>query len=359
MSHLPRIARFAPRALGTLLACAIAVPAQTTVTVPCAQDNTLYESATGSLSNARGTGLYVGVTGQPGLRRALVKFDVAATVPAGARVLSAELGLYTLQTTFGGNVDVAMHRVLQSWGEGTSLAPGGGGSGGAATTGDATWLHRFYPSTLWSAPGGDFAATPSATVVTPPFGACSSTLTAALVGDVQTWLDNPTQNHGWLLKTNEALPYVTRKIASREATAAMRPVLSVTYVLPGQSAAVGQGCPVNGVPFTLALGGNPIGGQAVSMVQSNGPAGQLAANLIGLVFDPVGAPLLPQCRLLMPLGSVIATDSLLFLDAAGGGSTSLSIPPGFGGVSLVIQSAAIDNGPAGFVLSNAVFALLQ
>lgn len=358
MIHLPRIARFLPKALGALLAAA-ALSAQTTVPVPCAQDNTLYESATGTLSNGRGTGLYVGITGQPGLRRALVQFDVAAAVPAGARVLSAELGIYTLQTTFGGNVDVAMHRVLQSWGEGTSIAPGGGGSGGAATTGDATWLHRFYPSTTWSTPGGDFAAVPSATIVTPPFGPCSSTLTGALVADVQSWLDNPLQNHGWLLKTNEALPYVTRKIASREATAAMRPVLSVTYVLPGQSAPIGQGCPVNGVPFSLALGGSPIGGNTVAMTQSNGPAGQLAANLIGLSLDPVGAPLLPQCALHLPLGGVIATNSLLFLDGAGSGSTPLSIPPGFPGLSLVIQSAAIDNGPAGFVLSNAIFALLQ
>ncbi|MBL8724708.1 MAG: DNRLRE domain-containing protein [Planctomycetes bacterium] len=344
--------------IAALAMTAADLTAQTTVSVPCVLDNTLYQSATGTLSNGRGTGLYVGVTGQPGIRRPLLKFDVDGVVPAGARILSAQLNLSCVTSAFGGPLPVTMHRALASWGEGTSVATGGGGQGAAARTGDATWLHRFYPNTFWTSPGGDFAPTPSATIVTPPYGLCSSNVTTALVADVQSMLDNPSGNFGWLLKTNELTAYMARKIESRESNFT-KPVLSVTYVLPGQSASLGVGCPVNGQPFTYALSGAPLGGTTVQLVPSNGPANQSCANLIGLSFELPGTPLLPQCNLLLPLGGVFVLHSITTLDGAGTASSPLALPTGYTGVSLVLQAAALDNSPAGYVLSNAVFALLQ
>jgi hypothetical protein len=52
--------------------------AQTTVVLTADKDNTLYESPTGSLSNGAGSYLFGGVTGQPGIRRTLVHFNVRA-----------------------------------------------------------------------------------------------------------------------------------------------------------------------------------------------------------------------------------------------------------------------------------------
>ena len=333
-----------------------ALAAQTTVSAQCVLDNTLYESATGALSNGQGTGLYVGVTGQPGKRRALLKFDVASAVPAGARILSAQLTMNCVQSAFGGPLPVGMHRVQRSWGEGNSVAVGGGGRGAAAQTGDATWLHSFYATSFWTTPGGDFAPVASGTIVTPPYGLCSSTLSNGIIADVQSWLDNPSQNFGWLLKTDEALAYVARKIESR--SGAVKPALSVTYILPGEAASFGQGCPVNGQPFTYSILGNPIGGTQVLLLQGNGPANQLAANLVSFQYDPIGFPLLPGCSLYLPLGSPIATNNLLFLDGTGGGATAFSVPVGYPGITLVMQSAALDSSPAGYVLSNAAIALL-
>lgn len=332
--------------------------AQTTVNVPCILDNTLYQNATGTLSNGRGTGLYVGVTGQPGLRRPLLKFDVDGFVPAGARILAAQLTISCVQSAFGGPIPVTMHRALASWGEGTSVATGGGGQGTTARTGDATWLHRFYPNTFWTNPGGDFDPTASATIVTPPYGICSSNVTTALIADVQSMLDNPSGNFGWLLKTNEQTAYMARKIESRESNFT-KPVLTVTYVLPGQAAPLGQGCPVNGQPFAYALSAAPLGGTTVQLVPSNGPANQLCANLIGLSFEFPGTPLLPQCSLLLPLGGFFVSHSIVALDGAGTASSPLTLPNGYTGVSLVLQAAALDSSAAGYVLSNAVFALLQ
>lgn len=352
---VPAVVRLA----AALLLPSLAALAQTTVVLPCVKDNTLYESATGSLSNGRGSGLFVGVTGQPGIRRALLQFDVAANLPAGARVVSAQLKVNCVQSAFGGTVPVTVHRAAAAWGEGNSVANGGQGSGAPAATGDATWLHTFFSNQFWSTPGGDFTPVVSATLQTPPFGLCSSDVTAQLVADVQSMLDAPTQNFGWLLKTNEALAYVARKIDSRQ-SAGTPPTLTVTYLLPGQSTTVGAGCTVNGNPFGYALVGAPIGGTTPNLVQSNGPAGALAANLIALDIDPVGTLLPPGCALHLPLGGLIVTHSLVLLDGTGTATTPLPLPTGYTGMLMAFQSAALDTiNPAGYVLSNAVAALLQ
>ena len=193
------------------LAATPLLPAQTTVVLQCAQDNTLYEDAAGALSNGLGNSLFVGVTGQPGLRRALVQFDVATNVPAGARIVAAELTITSAQSSFGGVLNVNGHRALAAWGEGTSVAPGQGGGGGTASNGDATWLHTSFPSTFWTSAGGDFSAAASLVIETPPNGAASSSPSTAMLADVQSWLDNPATNHGWLLKTDEALAFMTRR----------------------------------------------------------------------------------------------------------------------------------------------------
>jgi hypothetical protein len=343
--------------LPALLAVA-ALRSQTTLALSCVKDNTLYESATGSLSNGLGNGLFVGVTGQPGLRRALLQFDIAAAVPAGARIVDAQLNLYCMQSAFGGPLDVTMHRVLQSWGEGTSRTTGGGGGGTAARPGDATWLHRFHSNSFWNSPGGDFVPSPSATIVTPPFGTCNSTVTNALLADVQLFLDSPAQNHGWLLKTDELTAYMARKIESRHGSF-LPPSLSLTYILPGQSSVIGQGCPILGQPFSLQVQGALGGGNTAQVLQTQGPPNQLAVNLLSLGFSQPGIPLLAQCNLHLPLGGLIVTNNVLVLDGSGAGTTALTLPGGFAGTLLALQSAALANGSAGYTLTNAVVSLLQ
>lgn len=345
--------------LAAFAAFASGASAQTTVSLPCMRDNTLYEDLTGSLSNGAGTGLFAGVVGTGTKRRALLRFDVGANVPSGARIVSAVLTITVAQSTFAGILPITGHRVLQNWGEGTSISGGGGGGGGLATLGDATWLHTFWATATWTNAGGDFAAAPSFTIASPALGPGSSSVTAQALADVQTWLDTPSQNFGWLLKTGETLAFQSRRIDSREQSLGTPPVLQVTYITQGQSAPWGQSCLVGGQPFAYGMVGAPIGGTTVQMVQGNGPPGSLAANLVALGYDPVGTPLLPQCSLYLPLGPGLVTQSLLFLGNTGTGSTPVNLPAGFPGVTLVWQTAAIDPGPAGFVLGNAVVSLLQ
>jgi hypothetical protein len=351
------------RARAVLFAVSLAagLAAQTTVAIPCDRDNTLYESATGTLSNGRGQCLFAGLTGQPARRRALLHFDVAAHVPAGARIVAATLTVSVTRTAIGSPTALQIHRVLANWGEGTSNASGQEGRGTTATTNDATWLHAFYPGTFWSTPGGDFAAAESCSMPMSLFGPASSPPAAGMIADVQSWLDHPPQNFGWLLTNDELVPYIAYRYDSREApVGGAPPVLTVRWLLPGQAAAnIGQGCPVSGSPFTFALSGLPLGGTTVVLAQSNGPPGSLAANLLALSFDPAGSPLLPQCPLLLPPGGMV-TQGIVTLDNAGAASTPYALLSGYAGVLLAGQSAALDPGsPQGFVLSNAWVAVLN
>ena len=214
--------------------CSSSIAAAETVTIQAKKDNTLYESLQGTVSNGAGTDLFVGTTGGRSgfaVRRALVAFDVAASIPAGAQISNVQLVLNMNKTTTGSK-PVSLHRVLADWGEGTSLAVGsGGGGGGPATTGDATWLHRFFNTELWTTPGGDFASTASAQIQVTSFGFDTWGSTAAMVADVQAWLDQPASNFGWILIGEELNTTSTKRFASRQnPVEANRPHVVVEYV---------------------------------------------------------------------------------------------------------------------------------
>ena len=215
--------------LGWLILAPQLSRAQTTVDLPATQDNTLYESGTGNLSNGAGAHFFVGQTSGGAIRRGLVSFDVAGQVPAGATIQTVTLTLNMSRSVSGGQ-DVSLHRVTADWGEGTSDAAGQEGGGTSAASGDATWLHRMFNTDLWTSPGGDFDPTASATQSVAGLGSYTWGSSSGMVADVQAWLDNPSANFGWLLMGNEDVLATAKRFDSREnATPANRPILSVTY----------------------------------------------------------------------------------------------------------------------------------
>ncbi|MBL8747431.1 MAG: DNRLRE domain-containing protein [Phycisphaerae bacterium] len=195
-------------------------------------DNTLYQSATGSLSNAKGQHLFSGLNGSGIKRRAVLSFDVAGSIPAGSTITGATL---TVNVSSGstGFFDISLYRTLASWGEGTSAATGAEGNGAPSTPGDATWTHRFFDTTNWATAGGDFDPTSRATTSIGPAGTYAWTSTALMVADVQSWLDAPGGNFGWLVSGGEDSAGSAKRFGSREnVDPAQRPVLTVTYVVP-------------------------------------------------------------------------------------------------------------------------------
>ncbi|MFQ5599624.1 MAG: DNRLRE domain-containing protein [Candidatus Krumholzibacteriia bacterium] len=203
------------------------------VTLGAVKDNTLFENLQGSLSNAIGDGMFAGTTRTGARRRALIEFDIAGNIPAGATVDGAQLVLSMSKTVAAGQT-VSLHRVLSDWGEGTSNSTGGGGGGGGAgapsTTGDATWIHTFFNTDFWTNMGGDFEATTSASVLVDAEGTYIWGTTTQMVADVQMWLDNPDSNFGWVLIGNESGNQTSKRFDTREhPVAGSRPQLVVEY----------------------------------------------------------------------------------------------------------------------------------
>jgi hypothetical protein len=210
------------------------------VAVPCDRDNTLYESSAGSLSNGAGPTMFAGRTNQASnsKRRALVHFNIAASVPAGATITAVSLGMNASQVATASPQVIALHRVLGDWGEGASNAGDPGGTGAPAAAGDATWKHRFFNATLWAALGGDFVAAPSGSVAVGDVGPWIWASTPGMVADAQAWLDTPGANFGWLLTGDETTGGTAKRFDTREAGApAARPSLQVIYTPPTTPAA--------------------------------------------------------------------------------------------------------------------------
>lgn len=197
-------------------------------------DNTLYQDPLGGVSNGLGDHCFAGMTSGASLRRAVFAFDLS-TIPFGSIVLSAEFRLTMDRAAgFSGSRPMTLHRMTAAWGEGTSTFSDpffGGGAGVPATANDATWLHRFYPSDLWTQPGGDFNPTALASTVVPETsGPYQWGSTPEMVAVVQSWVNTPATNFGWMLRGDEAVTPSARRFLTREAANAPgRPHLIVTY----------------------------------------------------------------------------------------------------------------------------------
>lgn len=207
-----------------------------TVTLTTSKDNTLYESATGALSNGAGAHFFAGRTGTNSggkIRRGVIAFDVAANVPPGSTITNVVLTLRASRAAQNTGETVVLRRLLANWGEGASIAAGQEGGGGPSAAGDATWIHRFYPTSFWTSAGGDFSGTLSAATIVSGTGSYSWT-SAQMVSDVQAWLDNPSLNFGWIVLGNEAQIETSKRFDSRETTSlGNRPALAITFTTTG------------------------------------------------------------------------------------------------------------------------------
>lgn len=220
------------------------IPTARTKVIPSYKDNTLYQedglcpacpgtnSVLDTLSNGAGEYVFIGTTNVGDARRALIAFAVADSLPSNATVDSVVLTL-NMSRTIVGPTPTSLHRVLAEWGEGSSdascCAPEEG-AGSPATVGDATWAFRLFRSSAWTAPGGDFVATPSATQDVDVEG-LYSWASMQMTADVQGWLDSPADNFGWILLGDESANRTAKRFDAHE-TPATGPRLTVYYTVP-------------------------------------------------------------------------------------------------------------------------------
>jgi hypothetical protein len=122
-----------------------------------------------------------------------------------------------------------LHRAVAEWGEGTSNAGDPGGTGAPATPGDATWIHTFFNTTFWFAPGGDYTAAVSSSANCAALGSLVFASTTQMVADVQGWLDNPATNSGWVLVGDETQQNSRRFDTRENPVPEFRPQLLIEY----------------------------------------------------------------------------------------------------------------------------------
>lgn len=207
---------------------------------------TLYPVADASLaqafpSNNLGAQLFLtaGTTQTYLTNRALLRFDPAAQIPAGSKIISAQLVVVVTAQPSDGYTPTGfgLYRMRTNWVEGTKSGyPPALGS--AAGTNETCWAARLAHVQPWTAAGGattnDFAPAPSTQEYI--YGKADSPYTfrtsAAAVADLQDWLDRPAENFGWMLKPlDEAANFTARRFAARE-DADQAPALQVVYLVP-------------------------------------------------------------------------------------------------------------------------------
>ena len=311
-------------------------PLDTTVLAP-SQDNTIYENS--GASNGAGDYIFAGRTAGGVLRRALIQFDFTGQIPAGSRITSVELELSLSQSSVGAKT-MTLHRALASWGEGASDAILMEGTGAPAEPGDATWALRFSPGTPWGTQGGDFAPTASASFSAAGIGTYTIASTPGLVANVQSWVDAPPNNFGWILRGSETTGKSAKRFDSR--SLASGPKLTVTFDPPPSLAS-------ETTTISLSAGGT----QPMSLFEDPAKAGDfywvfgsVTGTSPGIPFG--GGVLLPlnfdpyfNLTLTKPFLGIFGA-FLGVLDASGRATPSLTIPAGS------------DPGLAGVVLYHAV-----
>lgn len=217
---------------GLLLLCDPALAVQTT-RAPVA-DATLF-GIEPDRANGSGSHLFVGATAGGDPRRALVRFDLS-DIPPGSTVRAVSLRVVVDRLALGPPADntASLHRLLARWSEGVSgLGGGSNGGGEVARPGDVTWTQRHYaaqPAQTWDSPGGDFAEE-SASIPMNTIGAFIWADTPELYADVQAWVNDPSSNHGWLIKGSEQTTRTAKRLVSREGGVNV-PQLTIEYDPP-------------------------------------------------------------------------------------------------------------------------------
>jgi hypothetical protein len=182
-----------------------------------------------------------GTDGNGDIRRGLLQFDVSS-IPPRSTVTSVSVQLTVVKVPGANPVDSTfdLFRLLANWGEGTKT----GNSGSTATAGEATWTARILGTANWTTPGAKKDAVATASASTPVTGeATYSWSGSGLVADVQLWVNNPSQNFGWLLASRaESSSHSVRGFASRE-SGSSGGTLVVVYTAPALSVATAvSGC---------------------------------------------------------------------------------------------------------------------
>ncbi len=153
-------------------------------------------------------------SGTFGRTRTVVKFPNLSSIPAGARVLDAEFGLWSVTTIPAAGATYNAHALTRTFDEAT-----------------ASW-NRASTATAWTTPGGDY--NPAVADLVTGNSNDPAWRLWYINAIVQGWVNSPSTNHGLLVKlANETTPAERTLFLSSEAPEPqLRPKLVVVYTEP-------------------------------------------------------------------------------------------------------------------------------
>jgi hypothetical protein len=211
-----------------------------TVVLGAGKVSTIFENEPGN-SIGKGPAVFIGGDASGSPRRGLIDFNLAANIPAGATITDVQLTLF-LAGVAGSDTTphlIDLHRITADWAHGpTALGVTqieGTDQGFPAIPPSPTWYERRYQQGQpWATPGGDFAATVSATsLIGQITGSAYTWSSAQMVADAQAMLDAPSTNQGWELLNRDEWSANSYRIFYTQAwdDTALRPQLQVSYLL--------------------------------------------------------------------------------------------------------------------------------
>jgi hypothetical protein len=204
-------------------------------------DDTFINSVSPNGNSGGSPSIFTGTDGHGGLMRGLVRFDLPSELQGRVTVTNVQLNL-TVELLPNGSVGTAvetLQSLTQAWTQGNGVGDGAGSfTTGQACGGSivgATWNQSSCAAgTNWTTPGGAVAATVSGQVNTagvPANGVVTwdSAANSVMNADVQSWIDQPSSNHGWrIASSTEGMNGAAQRFFSTEAGVSA-PALSVTY----------------------------------------------------------------------------------------------------------------------------------
>ncbi len=162
------------------------------------------------------TNFYIYSMASGGARFGLMKFNLSA-IPAGATITSAHVELFAEYIDYINNPGIRIHRLTESWIEGTDTGP----YDNLAVDG-AIWLNRGPGLGNWTTPGGTIGEELCATDINyAQYSRCDITSV------VQQWVGGTTQNNGIRIMSNSEWNNAMAFAASEHPNSAMQPHLVV------------------------------------------------------------------------------------------------------------------------------------
>lgn len=182
------------------------------------RDATIFSGPWVNHSSGGSRWLFLGTSDATEARRGLIRFLLPPWL-SERQVVSAELVLWvdSINEEAEGEVSYRVHRLFQSWGEGTSDSDNMGLDRGVpASAGEVTWVSREHPASAWTSPGGHFLLLDSGSDTIPVTGSVLRITGPRMADDVNIWLRSPEANHGWLIVGDETRLFTDVRVRSTE-----------------------------------------------------------------------------------------------------------------------------------------------